>query len=156
MKLTIIAVGKPKPGPYRELIRSYEERLTRFCQFSAIELKEASGSLEEARRREAEAIHGRIERLKNRSCVVIALDGNGEQLTTEEFAELMNDLSSQGRECVFVLGSHAGLDESIRAIADRSISLGKLTLPHQLARLVLTEQLYRAFSIIAGHPYHRA
>jgi 23S rRNA (pseudouridine1915-N3)-methyltransferase len=87
---------------------------------------------------------------------VIALDTGGAQRSSEEFAERLAALGLDGRSTVaFVVGGSAGLDASVLERADEALSLGKMTLPHQLARVVLLEQLYRAFRILRGEPYHR-
>jgi len=89
------------------------------------------------------------------SNVLIALDGGGRQWTTLELAEQMNTWMQQGRDISFLIGGPDGLDQSSLKRADARWSLGKLTLPHMLVRVILAEQLYRAWSITQNHPYHR-
>jgi len=161
MRLLIAAVGKLKQGPERELCTHYlgrAEALGRnlgLSPVSAVDLAE-SRAQDAPRRRSAEA-DALLTKLPA-DFTVISLDPRGALLSSEAFANQLaayrDDAGAQG--LAFVLGGPDGLG---RAVIDRgalSLSLGPMTLPHGLARIVLAEQLYRAMTILAGHPYHRA
>ena len=92
-----------------------------------------------------------------KQAVILALDGRGKSLTSEGFARLIQDYRDAGTgDLAFVIGGAEGLSEEVRAAAERSLAFGAMTWPHLLVRVMLAEQLYRAQSILAGHPYHRA
>ncbi len=106
-----------------------------------------------ARARQIEA--ERIEIAFPPACVPVVLDERGAQITTRELADWMRDWMAEGVSPAFVIGGADGLDDRIKARAGKLMGLSRLTLPHALARVMLTEQLYRAVCIIKGHPYHR-
>jgi len=114
-------------------------------------LADGVGNAAEIKRREADAILARL----RPGDYVIALDPGGTMIDTPDLAHLLDRWRLAGRDCVFIIGGAEGLDATILDRAANSLSLGKLTFPHMLARAVLAEQLYRAQSILAGHPYHR-
>jgi len=161
LRLLIAAVGKLKQGPERELCAHYfgrAEALGRslgLSPLSSLELAE-SRAPEASGRRAAEA-DALLSKLPN-DYAVISLDPGGRQLSSEDFAAAVAARRDAGETAglAFVLGGPDGLG---KAVLDRdvlSLSLGPMTLPHGLARIVLAEQLYRAMTILAGHPYHRA
>jgi 23S rRNA (pseudouridine1915-N3)-methyltransferase len=159
VKLAVMAVGRLKDGPERELVERYEERakaVGRSLGFSPLNLLE----LPESRaRRDADrrAEEGTAILDKAASAVLVAFDERGKALTSEAFAQKLAAWRDQGRAAAnFVIGGPDGLDERVRAAADVVVSFGALTLPHQLVRVLVVEQLYRALTILAGHPYHRA
>ena len=159
MKLSIIAVGRLKDGPERELVERYVERakgVGRGLGFSPVQIVE----LPESRaRRDADrrAEEGTAILDKTASAVLIAFDERGTSLTSEAFAQHIGSWRDDGRAAVhFVVGGPDGLDGRVRGAADLVLSFGALTLPHQLVRALVVEQLYRALTILAGHPYHRA
>jgi 23S rRNA (pseudouridine1915-N3)-methyltransferase len=151
--IRVVCVGRAR-GPLAEASAQYEERLARACKFDLQEVREEgtpSLSPREAMLRE----RARIEPLVAGSWVV-ALDRSGVQRSSKQIAELVREREERApQRTAFVLGGPHGLDETLLAEADLTWSLGKLTLPHQLARVVLVEQLYRAFTILRGEPYHR-
>ncbi|MDX2263511.1 MAG: 23S rRNA (pseudouridine(1915)-N(3))-methyltransferase RlmH [Hyphomicrobiales bacterium] len=158
MKLRIIAVGRLKEDAEAVLVRRYAERLEPFARAIGIgpltitEIAEARG--EPALRKRAEGAE--IMRLSG-GIPIVALDEGGEALTSEELAQWLRRLRDDGcAGLAFAIGGADGHAAEVIAAARRSISLGRITLPHGLARAVLAEQLYRAATIIAGHPYHRA
>jgi 23S rRNA (pseudouridine1915-N3)-methyltransferase len=159
MRLLIAAVGKLKQGPERELFLHYlgrAEAAGRKLQLSPlaiIELPESKAATAKARKAaEGEALLAKIPS----SYILIAFDRGGEALSSEAFAARLAKLRDGGAEGVaFVIGGADGLSPELLAKA-KAISLGAMTLPHGLARIVLAEQLYRAATILAGHPYHRA
>ncbi|MDX6536117.1 MAG: rRNA (pseudouridine1915-N3)-methyltransferase [Gaiellales bacterium] len=151
--IRVVCVGRAR-GPLAEASAEYEERLARACKFDLQEVREEgtpSLSPREAMLRE----RARIEPLVAGSWVV-ALDRSGVQRSSKQIAELVREREERApQRTAFVLGGPHGLDETLLAEADLTWSLGKLTLPHQLARVVVVEQLYRAFTILRGEPYHR-
>jgi 23S rRNA (pseudouridine1915-N3)-methyltransferase len=161
VRLLIAAVGKLKQGPERELCTHYfgrAEALGRslgLSPLSSIELSESRAPDSAARRSaEAEALLAKIPD----DFIVISLDPHGETRSSEAFASTLgawrDDAVAPG--AAFVIGGPDGHGQAVLDRAALSLSLGPMTLPHGLARIVLAEQLYRAMTILAGHPYHRA
>ncbi len=159
MKLAVLSVGRLKDGPERELTERYGERargLGRALGLSPLQFIEIP---ESRARRDADrkAEEGAAIRDKVAGTVLVALDEGGKSLTSEAFARRIAGWRDGGKAGVtFVIGGPDGLDPSVRAAADLVLSFGALTLPHQLVRALVAEQLYRALTILAGHPYHRA
>jgi 23S rRNA (pseudouridine1915-N3)-methyltransferase len=151
--IRVVCVGRAR-GPLAEASAEYEERLARACKFDLQELREEGAptlSPREAMLRE----RARIEPLID-GYWVVALDRSGVQRSSRQIAELVREREERPpQRTAFVLGGPHGLDESLLAEADLTWSLGKGTLPHQLARVLVVEQLYRAFTILRGEPYHR-
>jgi 23S rRNA (pseudouridine1915-N3)-methyltransferase len=135
VKVTILAVGRLRP-PYVDDVEHYLKMLGRYANVSVVELRE-DDSLER--------------RIPERSYVVL-LDAGGKEMTSEGFAAWLEERRQSGLALCFVIGGAFGFDPAPRA--DLRLSLGRMTLPHQLARVVLVEQLYRAHRILAGEPYH--
>jgi 23S rRNA (pseudouridine1915-N3)-methyltransferase len=159
MKLTVIAVGKLKEKYLKEGIAEYSKRLSRFCDLNIIEVpdEQAPESLSAAqelqvKKKEAERIFKHVKV----GCTLVVLDVRGEQLSSEKFAAKMQAFFVSGSSHItFVIGGSLGLDEELVKAANLRFSLSELTFPHQLARLVLLEQLFRAFKIINGETYHK-
>jgi 23S rRNA (pseudouridine1915-N3)-methyltransferase len=159
MRLLIAAVGKLKQGPERELYAHYLARAEAagrslgLAPFTQIEIPESRDAAPAGRRRdEAAALLAKLPSPHKLVC----LDRGGEAATSEAFAEALGKFRDEGaRVLCFVIGGADGLGEEALARADWTLSLGALTLPHGLARVVLAEQIYRAATILAGHPYHR-
>lgn len=160
MRLLIAAVGKLKQGPERDLFAHYRGRAEaagrslHLSPLGIIEVAESKAATASARKAaEAEALLAKIPSTHR----IIALDRQGEALSSEAFAALLAKLRDGGVEGVaFLIGGADGLSPDVSAKAAKAISLGAITLPHGLARIVLAEQIYRAATILAGHPYHRA
>ena len=156
MKLRICAVGRLRSGPERTLIDDYTARFDR--KGRALSL----GPLEEAEVEtrkvsgpgpEAEALLKSVPE----GALIVTLDERGREMTSPAFADRLAGWRDEGRpEICFLIGGADGLDPSLRARADASIRFGTMVWPHMLARVMLAEQLYRAASILAGSPYHRA
>ena len=146
-----MAVGRAKRGPVEDLCRDYARRIGWPLELREIETrKRLSG--EALKAEEAGLIASRIPA----GAVVVALDERGRTLSSEEFADTLGRWRDQGRGGLcFVLGGADGLHADIRARADLILAFGPQTWPHMLARVMLLEQIYRAESILAGHPYHR-
>lgn len=151
MRLTIAAVGKLRPY-YREACDDYRRRLGRFGSVDEIEIREATRlPAEQQRIREADRL---VARIPTRA-TVIALARQGPTWTSESFATQLNGWLGAGQPLVFVIGGSHGLGEAVLDRATTTWSLGPLTLPHELARVLGYEQLYRGFTILNGMPYHK-
>lgn len=163
MKIGLIAVGRLKAGPERDLVQRYHERavaLGRTLGFSALAVTEfgesraADASMRKAE--EAAAILTKTDLDRTREAVMVAFDERGDTLTSEAFAVRLAAWRDGGTpSLVLVLGGPDGLAPLIRQKAALTLSFGAMTLPHQIARIIVLEQLYRAMTIMAGHPYHR-
>ncbi len=155
MRMTLIAVGRMKPGPLRDLYDHYAGRLGH-GPFGALALKEVEErrrlSPDSLKRREAELLLGAVPR----GARLVALDSRGKALSSADFAALLGRWRDAGiAEVAFVIGGAEGLNGKVREAAALVLSLGPMTWPHLLARALLAEQLYRAQAILTGHPYHR-
>ncbi|WP_376100526.1 23S rRNA (pseudouridine(1915)-N(3))-methyltransferase RlmH [Roseomonas sp. CCTCC AB2023176] len=146
----LIAVGRSRPGPERDLFDHFNARLR--PPLTVKELPEGTGSRAEIRRREGAAI---LAALPSGS-LAVALDLGGEAPDSEGLADLLSRWTEAARPVAFLIGGAEGLDPAVLARADYRLSLGRLTWPHMLVRGLLAEALYRAACINAGHPYHRA
>ncbi len=146
-------MGRDRSGWFEPGVQGYAERVRRYAELELIELPAAKGALPtaDARRREGEAL---LAKVKPDSWLV-ALDEHGTQLDSVELSRLVATARDAGRELVFCIGGDEGLDPSVRDRAWKVVALTRMTLPHRLARLVLMEQLYRAFSLLRGEPYHK-
>ncbi len=156
MKLQIIAVGHRMPGWVDAAFGDYAKRMPREMPLQLKALKPAArpaGGGDSARWMEIEA--ARIDEAMSAAALRVVLDERGRGLTTRALAELMGRWRSEGCDICFVIGGADGLAERIKQGADMLWSLSPLTLPHGLARVILAEQLYRASTLLAGHPYHR-
>ncbi|MGG5811867.1 23S rRNA (pseudouridine(1915)-N(3))-methyltransferase RlmH [Falsiroseomonas sp. CW058] len=148
--VTLLAVGRMKPGPERALYEHYAERLRPAPV--VVEIPEARGSAAEIRRREGAALLAALPA----GAVAVALDLGGEAPGSEGFAALLDRWAGTGKPLAFLVGGAEGLDPGVLARADHRIALGPMTWPHFLVRGLLAEQLYRAQAIRRNHPYHRA
>ncbi len=160
MEIHIAAIGRMKAGPERALFEHYKKRLEDIGHsngISAVHLREfAEGTgRATAERKKKEAVV--LLKAIPQDAMIVALDENGSVLSSKKFAGEIGRWRDDGmRHLVFVLGGADGLDVQLVKQAGRVISLGRMTWPHQIARILLCEQLYRAMAIITGHPYHRS
>jgi 23S rRNA (pseudouridine1915-N3)-methyltransferase len=150
VELRIIAVGRIGRGPEAELVARYAGR-TRPA-VTVVEVAEGRGSTGEIRRREATALLAALPA----NALAVALDLGGEAPDSESLATRLERWLESGRPVCFLIGGAEGLDRPVLDRADATLSLGRLTWPHMLARVMLAEQIFRARAISAGHPYHRA
>lgn len=153
MRLTVAAVGKPRNAAIAAAIHDYETRAARYWPLDVHEVRE-----ERASSRTSKIIRDREgERLAERvgSARIVACDPAGKSFTSETFADWLQGEREKDRDTAFVIGGAFGLSDEILERAAMKLSLAPWTLPHELARLVLAEQLYRAGSIIRGEPYHK-
>jgi len=151
--LRILAVGRDRSGLYQPAVEEYAARIGRYARFEIVEVPEARrhAGTPRAREEEAEAL---LARLGDRERVV-ALDERGKEHTSPELARRLAAWLAGGRDVALVIGGSDGLAPALLARAEERLSLSRLTLAHRLARLVLAEQLYRAFTILKGEPYHK-
>ncbi|WP_116652574.1 23S rRNA (pseudouridine(1915)-N(3))-methyltransferase RlmH [Pelagibacterium sediminicola] len=159
MRLVIIALGRMKDGPERALVARYIGRAATggrplgLSGPAIVELAESRERSAEARRREeARAILAQLPE----NSVLVALDERGKSLSSEGFAGRISQWRDENRTALaLVIGGADGLDETVRARADLVLSFSPMTWPHQIVRIMAAEQLYRATTILSGHPYHR-
>jgi 23S rRNA (pseudouridine1915-N3)-methyltransferase len=144
MTLRIAWIGKTKEPAISALTADYLKRLGRYAESESMELASE------------EALLKAVEKLAARTRpVLVILDQRGRQFTSEEFAEFLSDQQDRGtQQLIFAVGPADGFTAGARHAADLTLAFGKMTLAHELARVVLLEQLYRAFTILKGHPYH--
>lgn len=154
MRVTLIAVGRLKERHWRDAADEYLKRLGPYARVDVVEVADRDVSADEPRALAAEAAD--IMRAIPESAHVAVLAIDGKQRSSEELSAWIDRHGVDGRShLALIIGGAAGLHESVLARAHERISLGPLTLPHQLARVVLLEQLYRAFRISKNEPYHR-
>jgi 23S rRNA (pseudouridine1915-N3)-methyltransferase len=144
VKLTIAWIGKTKNPAIQSLTDEYVKRLRQFAEVAGLSLKDEAALLK---------LCGRDGRGARRGLVL--LDSRGRQLSSEEFAQFLRERQERNPvPMVFAIGPADGFSETALKQADSVVSLGKMTIAHELARVVVLEQLYRAFTILKGHPYH--
>jgi len=150
IRINIAAVGKLKENYWVEAFAEYEKRLSRFCSFSVCEIPEAAGSIEVQKAAEGKEI------LKKIKGAAILLDIGGEPLSSEGFAQLIDQSAARGNsEFTFIIGGSHGVSDEVKNAASKRISFGNITYPHRLIRIILAEQIYRAFAIINNTGYHK-
>ncbi len=149
MNIHIVCIGKLKEKYWQDAAAEYIKRLSRFCKLSVTELSESKSDSKEE---ESEEILGRIPK----GSYVIALDVGGKRLRSEGFAEKISELALNGSSDIcFIIGGSNGFDDRVRKTADMRLSFSDFTFPHQLMRVILLEQIYRAFKIINNEKYHK-
>ncbi len=149
MNIDIVCIGKLKEKYWQDAAAEYIKRLSRFCKLSVTELPE---SRSDSKEEESRDILARVPK----GSYVIALDVGGKALSSENFAKKISDLALEGRSDIcFVIGGSNGFDDSVRKAADFRLSFSAFTFPHQLMRVILLEQIYRAFKINNNEKYHK-
>ena len=152
MQYGLVAVGRARKGAMKDIFEDYANRLTPKLSLKEVEERRPLKG-DELKRREARLL---LDVLPD-DAYVVALDGRGKQLSSEALAKKLQTLQDDGqRTALFVIGGADGHDQSLLDRANFTLSLGPQTWPHMLVRVMLAEQLYRADSILKGHPYHRA
>lgn len=155
----LLAVGRMKAGPERELFERYWTRATPlanqlgFGSLDCVELRESQA--QSADQRKAGEATELLTKLPD-GAAVIAFDERGKAITTHEFSSKLETFKDAGKPVVLIIGGPDGLADQVRQRADLVISFGAMTMPHQLVRVLAAEQLYRALTVLSGHPYHRA
>ena len=148
--VSLVTLGKLRLAPLRDLEKHYLDMLKPFVRLEVTELTEGKGTPAKALKEEADRLRPR---LKAARCAVL-LDPAGPARTSEAFAAWLCERVDRGESFCFALGSSHGFDPALKADFPNRLSLSPMTFPHELARVMLAEQLYRAFTILAGHPYH--
>jgi 23S rRNA (pseudouridine1915-N3)-methyltransferase len=142
VKLKIVWIGKTKDPAIQSLTTEYLKRISRYVEVEGLPLADEAALLK--LRDKSRPLH-----------TLVLLDSTGKELSSEEFAEfLQNHQDRNPQPLVLAIGPADGFSDAARKAANTNLSLGKMTLPHELARVVLLEQIYRAFTILKGHPYH--
>lgn len=156
IKIKIVAIGKVKEDYFLKGIEEYSKRLQKFCEFEIVEVKEVNyknpttAEIEQIIKKESELISSHL------TGAVVAMAIEGKLLSTSDLKDYIDKKSVSGQsEITFVIGGSYGLDENIKNRATDKISLSKMTFPHTMARLILTEQIYRAFTIMNNLTYHK-
>ena len=143
MKLRIAWIGRTKDSAIQTLTAEYLKRLSRYVATEGIELADES------------ALINLTERTGRTSSVLVLMDQRGKQVSSEELANFLRYHRDQGtQDVIFAIGPADGWEDATLSAATQVLSMGKMTLPHELARVVLVEQLYRGYTILTGHPYH--
>ena len=158
LKIKIITVGNLKESSMREICAEYAKRLSGYCSLEIVELRESrlpdspsASQISAALSEESALISAQIP--KNSICVPLCVEGK--QLSSEELAEKIDSYQSRSSCICFIIGSSYGLSVEIKSRADLKLSFSKMTFPHQLMRVILLEQTYRAFMINTGRTYHK-
>jgi 23S rRNA (pseudouridine1915-N3)-methyltransferase len=141
MKIRLVMLGKTRRGEAQALLDDYIRRIKHYAEIEMLALRDGSSSA--------------FRKMKiDSSATVVLLDAGGKQFTSNEFACWLGDLRDRGtRELIFLCGDAEGFPEDVRNMTRQKVSLSTLTMPHEFARVVLAEQIYRAFAILSGHPY---
>ena len=156
MNVKIVAVGKIKENYIKEAIKEYEKRLTSFCSFSVIEVTAEQINDESLINKYKKAEAERILQYIKSDSFVVTLEIKGKRFSSESFAEKIKEISNSGvKELIFVIGGANGLDENVSQRSNLKLSFSDMTFTHQMIRVLLIEQIYRAFKINANEPYHR-
>lgn len=160
MRISLFAVGRLKSGPEKDLASRYLERFSKAgpavgLEFlRLIEVPESRASNADTRKKEEAA---NLQKSLPEGGLLVLLDERGKSLDSESFAQMIGRFNDSGkRDMLIAIGGADGLDPELQSRADAVVNLGIMTWPHQLVRILIAEQLYRAVTIIAGHPYHRA
>jgi 23S rRNA (pseudouridine1915-N3)-methyltransferase len=147
VKIKIAWIGKTKEPAIASLTEEYLNRISRYAQVEGIALRDEAALLEMSGR----AATGK----QSTKSTLVLMDSRGKEFSSEQFAKFLGDYQDRNPlPLVFAIGAADGFSDAARSVAQHVISLGKMTLAHELARVVLLEQLYRAFTILRGHPYH--
>ena len=159
MKITIISVGKIKEKFYRDAIEEYEKRLSRYCKFQIVEVadektpdKASETEEEQIKEKEADRILSHVKE----DAFVITLEIGGKKLDSVAFANLLEQKGIHGISHIqFIIGGSLGIHKKVSQRSNYALSFSDMTFPHQLMRVILSEQIYRAYRIIYGEPYHK-
>jgi 23S rRNA (pseudouridine1915-N3)-methyltransferase len=155
MKLIIISVGNKMPDWITAGFNEYTKRMPREAQITLQEIKPEPRTTGKTVAQIMESEAQRILSVLPQNCLHVALDERGGQITTKQLAGQMQDWMRGGRDVAFVIGGADGLHESVKKATQQLLALSSLTLPHAFVRVLLAEQLYRAYSLMHNHPYHR-
>lgn len=158
LTINIVCIGKIKEKFFKDAIDEYSKRLSKYCKLNIVELPDEKIT---------EKINTNIENdIKSKECTnminhikkdsyIICLDLNGKEFSSEQFSKKIEDISMESSQITFVIGGSLGLNQEILSLANQKICFSKMTFPHQLIRVFLLEQIFRAFKISNGETYHR-
>jgi 23S rRNA (pseudouridine1915-N3)-methyltransferase len=147
VKIKIAWIGKTKDPAIAALTEEYLKRIARYAQVEGLTLRDEAALLEMCGRSTASK--------SGAKSTLVLMDSRGQELTSEQFAKFLGDYQDRNPlPLILAIGDADGFGDTVRAAAQHTLSLGKMTLAHELARVVLLEQVYRAFTILKGHPYH--
>lgn len=159
MKITLITVGKIKESYLKAAIAEYSKRLGAYCKLEIIEVADEKTPEQRSEHQTQLILAKEAERILKavkEDSFVITLEIDGNPLSSEQFAQKLGNLAVQGvSHLTFIIGGSLGLGEEVRKRSDYALSFSKMTFPHQLMRVILLEQIYRGYRIIAGAPYHK-
>ncbi len=158
LKTTVISVGKMKEKFFLQAIEEYEKRLSRYAKVNIIELKDEPTPENPTDREREQILLKEGERIKEKipkDAYIISLCVEGKQISSEEFSDILKDVPQTSSNIVFIIGGSLGLSEEIKKLSHFRLSFSKMTFPHRLMRVILFEQIYRAFTIIEGKEYHK-
>ncbi len=155
MKLLIVSVGHKMPDWITSGFNEYAKRMPREAKVELHEIKPEPRTTGKTTAQIKEAEAHRILAALPENCLRVALDERGAQLATRQLADQMRGWMRDGRDVAFIIGGADGLHDSVKQAAQQLLGLSALTLPHALVRVLLAEQLYRAYSLLHNHPYHR-
>ena len=155
MRLIVAAVGQRQPAWARDAYDEFAKRFPPECRLELVEVKAEPRSSGKTAAQMMVAEAARLAAATPQRARRVALDERGTRVTTLQLAERLRAWRDEGRDVVLWIGGPDGLDGALRSRAEESLRLSELTLPHALARVLLAEALYRAWSVLAGHPYHR-
>ncbi|MDD3238056.1 MAG: 23S rRNA (pseudouridine(1915)-N(3))-methyltransferase RlmH [Candidatus Gastranaerophilales bacterium] len=156
MNIKIIATGKIKENFMKDAIKEYEKRLTPYCSLSVLEIPAETIYDESLAEKYMEAEAQKILQQIKPDSYIITLEIKGKNLSSEDFAQKIKDISNSGiNELVFIIGGANGLHKSVTELSNFKLSFSKMTFTHQMIRLILIEQIYRSYKINLNEPYHR-
>ncbi|WP_350343632.1 23S rRNA (pseudouridine(1915)-N(3))-methyltransferase RlmH [Proteinivorax tanatarense] len=159
MKIDIITVGKLKEKYFVEAVKEYQKRLSAFCKLNIIEVPDKAAPQQSSQKEQEEIKNNEGEKILtkiNPQSYVIALEIKGEMLSSEKLAKKLDQLAVTGSSYItFIIGGSLGLSQQVLKKAQLKLSFSPMTFPHQLMRVILLEQVYRAFKINKGEPYHK-
>lgn len=158
MKLTVLCVGKIKESFFRDAVEEYKKRISRFATLDIIEIKDekipenpSKKQCDLVLKKEGDEIISKLPK----NAYTIAMCIEGKQFSSVDLSDTIDKIKNTNDHIVFIIGGSLGLSDEVKSIAHQKISFGKITLPHQLMRVVLSEQIYRAFKISANESYHK-
>ena len=155
-KVKIVAVGKIKEKYFIDAINEYAKRLSRYANFSIVEVKEENFVMEPNDSEKAEILRREGANIKKElSGYIVAMCIEGKKLSSVDLANSLDKIKNSNSEITFIIGGSYGIDESVKKLANLKLSISDMTFPHTLCRVLLIEQIYRAFSIINDGKYHK-
>ena len=159
LEVKLICIGKLKEKYWRDAVQEYAKRLSAYCKFEIVEVKDEKTPDSPSTREKQLVLEKEGERISAKipqGAAVVSLCVEGKQMTSKRFAELISGYSIRGiSKIAFIIGGSFGLDEKIKALSDVRLSFSEMTFPHMLMRVILAEQLYRGFTITEGKTYHK-